>query len=61
MSPAEKAAKIREVEDVYNEIIDDIGDKEPGISGANLMHYETNLFERGDYDGLLAETARKAD
>ena len=61
MSPAERAAKIDEIEDVFNVIINDIEASEPGISGANLMHYETNLFERGDYDGLLAETARKAD
>jgi hypothetical protein len=61
MSPAEKAAKIREIEDVFDEIVHDITIKEPGISSANLMYYDTNVFERGDYDGLLGRTSREAD
>jgi hypothetical protein len=53
MSPAEKATKIDEVEYLFATIADDIGKTEQGISAANLMHYETNVIERDQYDGLL--------
>jgi hypothetical protein len=53
MSPAEKAAKIDEVEDLFTNIANDIQKTEQGISAANLMHYETNVIERDQYDGLL--------
>jgi hypothetical protein len=53
MSPAEKAAKIDEVEDLFMSITEDIQKTEQGISAANLMHYETNVIERDQYDGLL--------
>jgi hypothetical protein len=61
MSPAEKAAKIDEIEEKFTAIVRDIGETEPGISGANVMHYDTNVFERGDYDGLLGTSAPKRD
>ena len=57
MSPAEKATKIDEVEYLFATIADDIGKTEQGISAANLMHYETNVIERDQYDGLLGTSA----
>jgi hypothetical protein len=53
MSPAEKATKIDEVEDLFDDITRDIVKTEPGISAANLMHYETNVIEKGKYDEYL--------
>lgn len=53
MSPAERAAKIDEVSDLFDDIANDIVETEEGISAANLMHYETNVIERGDYDEYL--------
>ena len=53
MSPAEKATKIDEVEDLFDDITQDIVKTEPGISAANLMHYETNVIEKGKYDEYL--------
>jgi hypothetical protein len=53
MSPTEKAAKIDQVEDLFTNIANDIQKTEKGISAANLMHYETNVIERDQYDGLL--------
>jgi hypothetical protein len=58
MSPAERAAKIDEVEDLFMTIAEDMQKTEQGISSANLMHYETNVIERDQYDELLgARTA----
>ena len=53
MSSAEKAAKIDEVEYLFTKIANDIQKTEQGISAANIMHYETNVIERDQYDGLL--------
>ena len=53
MSPAQRAAKIDEVEDLFDDITRDIVKTEPGISDANLMHYETNVIEKGKYDEYL--------
>lgn len=53
MSPAERAAKIDEVEGLFDDIANDISETEPGISAANLMHYETNVIERDQYDEYL--------
>jgi hypothetical protein len=61
MSPAERAAKIDEIERKFRQIVRDISETEPVVSGANLMHYETNLFERGDYDGLLGTSTSRRD
>jgi hypothetical protein len=57
MSPAERAAKIDEMEDLFDDIAADIEKTEPGISSANMMHYETNVIERDQYDGLLGTPA----
>ena len=56
MSPAERAAKIDEMEELFDDIAADIEKTEPGISSANMMHYETNVIERDQYDGLLGTT-----
>lgn len=53
MSPAEKATKIDEIEELFDDITRDIVKTEQGISAANLMHYETNVIERGQYDEYL--------
>ncbi len=53
MSPAERAAKIDEVEAIFDDIVDDLSETEEGISVANLMHYETDVYTREQYDGLL--------
>lgn len=53
MSPAEKAAKIDEIEELFDDIARDIVKTEQGISAANLMHYETNVIERDQYDEYL--------
>lgn len=57
MSPAEKAAKIDDVEYLFTKIANDIQKTEQGISAANIMHYETNVIERDQYDGLLGTSA----
>jgi hypothetical protein len=57
MSPAERAAKIDEMEDLFDDIAADIQKTEPGISSSNMMHYETNVIERNQYDGLLGTPA----
>lgn len=53
MTPEEKAAKIDEIEGLFDDITRDIVKSEEGISAANLTHYETNVIERGDYDEYL--------
>lgn len=53
MTPAERAAKIDEVEDLFESIVNDIVETEDGISAVNLMNYETNVIERGEYDEYL--------
>ena len=53
MTPEERAAKIDEVEGLFDDITRDIVKTEEGISAANLMHYETNVIERGGYDEYL--------
>jgi hypothetical protein len=53
MSPAEKATKIDEIEELFDDITRDIVKTEQGISAANLMHYETNVIERGQYDEYI--------
>ena len=53
MSPADRAAKIDEMEDLFADIAGDIEKNEGGVSSANLMHYETNVIERDQYDDVL--------
>jgi len=53
MSPEEKAAKIDEIEELYDDIARDIVKTEPGISAANLMYYDTNVIDRERYDDFL--------
>jgi hypothetical protein len=53
MSPAERAAKIDEMEDLFADVAAEIEKTESGISSANMMHYETNVIERDQYDELL--------
>lgn len=57
MPPAERAAKIDDVEYLFTKIANDIQKTEQGISAANIMHYETNVIERDQYDGLLGTSA----
>jgi hypothetical protein len=61
MSPAEKAAKIDEVEDIFDAIAVKLEKTEKGISAANLMHYETNVYTREQYDGLLRAPSSTAN
>jgi hypothetical protein len=53
MTPDQRAAKIDEVEELFDDITRDIVKTEKGISAANVMHYETNVIERGGYDEYL--------
>ena len=53
MSSAEKATKLSDIEKLFDKITEDIVRTEPGVSAANLMHYETNVIEREKYDEYL--------
>lgn len=53
MSPAEKAKKIDDVEDLFESIVNNIITTEPDVSAVNLMNYETNVIGKGQYDEYL--------
>lgn len=53
MSPEEKAAKIDEIEDAFDDIVVDILSQSSDISNASVMHYETEVIERTGYDAIL--------
>ena len=58
MSAQEQAAKIDEVETVYNRIIIDLMSGNADISTVNLTRYETDVIERGEYDANLSGSTR---
>ena len=43
----DRLAEMDEIEELFDDITRDIVKTEQGISAANLMHYETNVIERG--------------
>jgi len=53
LSQAEKAAKIDEIEDIYDEVILDLNRQNADISTAIVTHNETEVIERGSYDAIL--------
>jgi len=57
MTPEEKAAKIDEIEDMFDDIVIDIQKENSDIATAIVTHNETEVIERGDYDTVLGKTA----
>jgi len=57
MSASEKAAKIDEMEDMFDDIVVDITSQNPDVSTALVMHYETDVIERGSYDSFITKKA----
>ena len=51
MKPAERAAKLDEMRALYADVAGGIDDA--SVSAVNMMEYETNVIERGDYDAYL--------
>jgi|DEB0MinimDraft_3_1074331.scaffolds.fasta_scaffold10791_2 hypothetical protein len=51
MKPSERQARLDEMRELYEQIARGIDD--PSVSTVNLMEYETNVIERGDYDEYL--------
>ena len=58
MSAQEQAAKIDEVEDIYDKIVFDLMSGNADISTVNLTRYETDVIERGEYDANLTRQIR---
>jgi hypothetical protein len=58
MTPEQKAAKIDEMEDKFNDIIIDIKRQGDDISTAIVTHNETEVIERGGYDAILGAPAQ---
>ena len=58
MTPEEKAAKIDEIEDMFDDIVIDIQKENSDIATAIVTHNETEVIERGDYDTVLGKTAK---
>ena len=57
MSASEKAAKIDEMEDMFDDIVVDITSQNPDVSTALVTHYETDVIERGSYDSFITKKA----
>jgi hypothetical protein len=58
MTPEEKAAKIDEIEDMFDDIVIDIQKENSDIATAIVTHNETEVIERGDYDTVLGKTTK---
>jgi len=59
-NPAKAAEKYTEMEDLFEDIVDDII-LEGNVSDARVSHYDTEVIFRDQYDDLLRETTRKND
>ena len=59
-NPAKAAEKYTEMEDLFEDIVDDII-LEGNVSDARVTHYDTEVIFRDQYDDLLRETTRKND
>lgn len=57
MSAAEKAAKLDEIEEIYDDIIIDLMRQNTDISTAIVTHNETNVIGRDGYDAILGTKA----
>ena len=57
---ANRAAIMKQKEDLFDDIVEDIM-KEGNVSDARVMHYDTKVFFRSDYDKYLARTSGQAD
>jgi hypothetical protein len=56
---ANRAAIMQQKEDLFHDIVNDII-KEGNVSDARVMHYDTKVFFRSDYDEYLARTTGQA-
>jgi hypothetical protein len=47
-----------EKEKLYRKVLADILDQEDGISSANVVYYDTEVFKRDKYDEYLGRTGK---
>lgn len=52
------AERVAEMESIYRSIANEILERNSEVAVVNVVHYDTQLYQRGDYDGYLERAGR---